>query len=275
QGEALAQINLGGVFCQVGAYGEAAVSLQEALHICQEIGDLQSESWARLYLADLDIALGDYAAAQNQLEKTMAFSREMGDRAGEGWALCNLSLILLHLGDLPTALSLAQAAQQIGQELHHLPLQAATNLHLGHILVSLGDFATAAEMYETAVTHHRQLGQQHLAVEGVAGQARAALEQGQLALAQMWVEGLLHQAGLDWEHGLPGTEEPLRIYFTCYRVLAANEDVRAGELLARAHRFLQQRAAQIADSQQRNLYLHQVATHRAIQSELAKLRTAI
>lgn len=271
QGEALAQINLGGVFCQVGAYGEAAVSLQEALHICQEMGDRQSESWARLYLADLAIALGDYAAARLELEKTVKLSRQMGDRAGEGWGLCNLSLILPLSGDLPGAQGLAEQAQEIGVALHHLPLQAATNLHLGHIFVALGAFTAAAEVYETAVTHHRQLGQQHLAVEGVAGQARAALGLGQLTRALALVVGVLAQTGLDWEHGLPGTEEPLRIYFTCYQVLAANGDPRAGELLGKAHRFLRQRAAQIVDLPQRNRYLNEVAAHRAIQTEWVQL----
>ena len=42
---------------------------------------------------------------------------------------------------------------------------------------------------------------------------------------------------------LEGTLEPLRIYLTCYRVLLANRDPRAGEILVGCPHLLQERAA--------------------------------
>jgi len=63
---------------------------------------------------------------------------------------------------------------------------------------------------------------------------------------------------------LDGTIEPLRVYLTCYRVLRANEDPRAGEVLSAAHRLLQERAARIDDEQLRRSFLENVAAHREI-----------
>ena len=78
------------------------------------------------------------------------------------------------------------------------------------------------------------------------------------------MEGILDHL----EHGtLEGTEEPIRVYLTCYRVLAANRDPRAKELLRFAYGLLQKRAAKIGDEAQRRLYLEDVPAHRALVQE--------
>ena len=56
----------------------------------------------------------------------------------------------------------------------------------------------------------------------------------------------------------------LRIYSTCYRVLSANEDPRAGEILDAAYHQLQERAATIEDEDLRRSYLENVPHHREI-----------
>jgi hypothetical protein len=63
---------------------------------------------------------------------------------------------------------------------------------------------------------------------------------------------------------LEGTLEPLRIYLTCYRVLSANGDGRAEEVLEAAYRLLQERAVTIEDQDLRRSYLENVAAHREI-----------
>jgi hypothetical protein len=73
-------------------------------------------------------------------------------------------------------------------------------------------------------------------------------------------------------HPLDGTREPFRIYLTCYRVLRANHDPRAKELLETAHHTLQERAAGIADEEQRRSFLENVPPHREILQEFGKMR---
>ena len=63
---------------------------------------------------------------------------------------------------------------------------------------------------------------------------------------------------------LSGTLGPLRIYATCYRVLSANGDPRAGEILGAAYPLLRERAATIEGGDLRRSYLENVAAHRQI-----------
>jgi ADP-ribose pyrophosphatase YjhB (NUDIX family) len=51
---------------------------------------------------------------------------------------------------------------------------------------------------------------------------------------------------------------------TCYRVLGADQDPRAEELLKTAHGLLQEQAAKITDEQLRHSFLENVATHREL-----------
>ena len=70
--------------------------------------------------------------------------------------------------------------------------------------------------------------------------ARVCLIQENPSEAQALVEEIL---GLLESHTLEGTEEPIRVYLTCYRVLMANQNPRAKELLNTAFRLVQGRAA--------------------------------
>ena len=63
---------------------------------------------------------------------------------------------------------------------------------------------------------------------------------------------------------LDGTDEPLRVYLTCYLVLRANHDPRAREILDAAYRLLQERATHIDDEELRRSFLENVAAHREI-----------
>ena len=103
--------------------------------------------------------------------------------------------------------------------------------------------------------------------EPLAGLARVCLIQENPIEAQALVDGIL---GHLESHTLEGTEEPVRVYLTCYRVLTANQDLRAGELLDTAHRLLQERAAKIGDEEMRRSYLENVPAHREIVQEFAK-----
>jgi hypothetical protein len=63
---------------------------------------------------------------------------------------------------------------------------------------------------------------------------------------------------------LDGTEEPLRIYLTCCRVLQASQDPRADEILVTAYTLLQNWAAEIDDEALRRSFLENVGTHQEI-----------
>ena len=71
-------------------------------------------------------------------------------------------------------------------------------------------------------------------------------------------------------HGvLRGTWDPFRIYLVCYRVLRANGDPRAAEILALGHRLLQEQAGRIPDEALRRSFLENVAENRELAAEFA------
>ena len=98
----------------------------------------------------------------------------------------------------------------------------------------------------------------------MAGLARLCLAQGDLAQAQAHVEEILSYL----EHRTLGNVhtlgEPMRVYLTCYRVLRANGDSRAQDILEAAHSLLQEGAARIGDEGERRSFLENVAAHREI-----------
>jgi len=110
-----------------------------------------------------------------------------------------------------------------------------------------------------------RLGQPHMAMEPLAGVARVSLAQNDLAQAQ--IEEIL---GFLEDNTLDGTEEPFRVYLTCYRVLHANQDPRAQVLLATVHNLLQDQAAKIEDEGMRRSFLENVPAHREIVREFAR-----
>jgi len=92
--------------------------------------------------------------------------------------------------------------------------------------------------------------------------ARVSLAQGDPAGALAHVGEILDY--MEDHPALLGTLEPLRIYSTCYRVLLANGDPRAEEILHAAYHLLQERAAAIEDQSLRRSYLENVPAHREI-----------
>jgi len=138
---------------------------------------------------------------------------------------------------------------------------------LGHALASLGRLEEAAESYRQAVSIRRQVGEHRLAVESLAGLARVALAREDLNQARAWVEEIMSHLESD---SLDGTDEPLRVYLTCYRVLRADLDPRAEAVLDTAHRLLQEQAAKITDEEMRRSFLENVAAHREIVHEFSK-----
>jgi len=151
-------------------------------------------------------------------------------------------------------------------------------MKLGHALTGLGQLDEAAHAYQESVTLRRAMGWHNVAMEPLAALAHVALAQGYYEQAQMHVEEILSHletatpsAGSG--HGLDGTINPFQVYLTCYRVLKANQDPRAQEILATAYGLLQERAEKITDEGMRRSFLENVAAHREIAGEFSRATT--
>ena len=255
--------NLGVVAVEQGDYAGASIYYRQALRIRQEIGDRNSEGITFNNLGDLFLYLGAYAEAKTYYQQALDIHRETGARANEGLVAGNLGLLSHYLGEHETALKYNQDALQMVQEIGDRAKEGMTWMMLGHALLGVGRLEEAAEAYQNSVALRRELGRPNLAMESLAGLARVALAQGDLARAQAHVEEILSCLETGTLHG---TIAPFQVYLTCYRVLKDGQDPRAQEILATAYDLLQERAARITDEEMRRSFLENVAAHREIVS---------
>jgi predicted ATPase len=265
-GEGVVLENLGWVLLDQGHYDEARIHLEQALRICREIDNLWDEGETLNLLGSVFLALGDYSEAQADFEQALHTFREIGNREGECWSLSRLCLLFHGTGDDETARTYCQQALSNAQEIAS-PYQGNALTNLGHVLMNQGHLAEATERYQQALTLRREWGQQNLAMDSAAGLARAYLAQGDLPQAQAQVEEILSYLE---DHTLDGAKEPFRVYLTCYRVLHANQDPRAPDILHTAHRLLQERAANIGDEETRRSFLENVTAHQEIVREFVE-----
>jgi tetratricopeptide (TPR) repeat protein len=203
------------------------------------------------------------------LEQALLIYQEIGDRQGQAFGLADLCLILHQLGDDQTALEHGQQALLIAQELGDRLIEGSSLARLGCALTGLERLTEAVETCQRALDLGRESGEHALTAESLAALARISLAKGDLARAQTHVDEILVYLE---NNSLAGTDEPFRVHLTCYRVLHANQDPRAQEVLITAHRLLQERATKIDDDERRRLFLENVASHREIVQEADRLR---
>lgn len=243
-----------------GHYAQAETFERQALRIFCETGERGPEGGSLSGLGLIRYYQGDYVGARVLLEKAGPLSREFAARWAESRRLAILSLVFHALGDHKAARDIALQALENGPQQYNLG-QGDSALALGHALSGLGDTQGATAAYEQALQRYRQSGFLNRPAEALAGLARLALEQGDLAQALDHAEEVLDHLQ---SHTLDGTYEPFRVYLTCYRVLQAHDDPRAAEILHTAYNLLQERAAEIEDPRLRRSFLENVRTNREI-----------
>jgi class 3 adenylate cyclase/tetratricopeptide (TPR) repeat protein len=262
--ENVARLFLAGAMIEQGNYDEVRTCCEQAVSVLREVGDRWNEAWSHELPGRVYQALGDYETARSHYERYLQGCRDVGDDRGVVFALAELALASHHVGDDEGARQLAQQAADMARGQGHGSSLCTALTRLAHALVSLARLDEAEDVYRNAVALWHELGQPRPAVEALAGLARVRQAHGDLLQAQHHVEEILtylETASFD------GIDEPARVYLTCYRVLRANGDPRAHDILERGYRFLQERAAKISDEGERRSYLENVAANREIVSE--------
>lgn len=255
--EARSLLNLG----NASDYLDSREHYEEALRIFFEMDDRWGIGAAFNNLGVVFYHLGEYAQARTYFEHTLRLFHNMGDRSSETSVLSNLALLCHLSGDNDAALAYGErsviAARELGDPYH----EGCSLTPVGHALTATGRLDEAVEAYEEAFTLQRDLGQHALSMEPLAGLARVSLTRGDLDGALEVTEEIL---AFILENTLEGTEEPLRVYLTCYRVLEALHDPRAPQILQAAVDLLEIQAAKIADEKMRRSFLEKISCHREI-----------
>lgn len=251
--------NLGMAAIQHGDFLAAYGYSEQSLALARQIGARSGETVILLNLGFIAGSLGDYSRASNYSEASLRIAREIGHQYQEAIGLINLSAQYGALGKTEAAIRSAHDGLKIARQIGEQSAAAWAYTYLGHNLFSSGKRAEAEEAYQNALRIRRELNQPVLATEPLAGLARLAINQGETQRARQIVDEIL--SILDQTGNLDSTDEPLRVYFTCYQVLAQANDARARSMLENAYTLLQARANQIPDETNRQRFLDTDENH--------------
>ena len=254
-------LHLGTVYDALGDYGAAQGAYQEALAIYRDRGARQHEISV---LGNLGISiayLGDYAGAIRYTQQALDLQMALGKVNQSAIAFTNLALFYHQLGEQATACDYAQQGVAAAQAEGDRYIEGFAHTFLGHAQSALGALAAAQQEYEQALACYGALGLHYLLPEPQAGLARLWLAQGNVTESLTCIAPILSMIN---ERPLEGLEEPLRVYYTCYQVLAAVGDAQALPLLKKAHDQLQARAGRIEAEAWRTAFLTQVTAHRSL-----------
>lgn len=232
---------------------------QQDLVINRELGNRRNEAIALGNLGSGWLGLGDHAQAQRHLEESLQLARSVGDLATQPNALTNLSVLALRQGDDALALAYAQTALDIAITVKSPEFEAIAQHSLGNAELALGRYDAATAAYRRAHAIAATLCNA-TRYDALAGLARVALAQNNLAAAMRSVEELLTPD----RKSLEAAEMPHLIRWTCHQALARAGDPRSGPLLEAAQDKLLTAAATISDAALRESFLRNVPEHHAI-----------
>ncbi len=252
---------LGLIAMEQGDLAVAVSHFERGLQMVRDLGNRGDEALRLSNLGSVYPRLGDYARARQCLEQGLRVARDVGRRQDEAALLLNMASVAHLQGDDTAALGYAGAAHDSAAASGQRDLEAFARLVAGHAELGLGrlDAARAAYTESCELLAALNLRPQQV-LDPVSGLARVALAEGDIATALMHVERLLaHQAA---GGSFDGTEEPLLLPLTCWRVLHAAGDARAQDVLTAAVLELQAQAERIRDPEARDSFLHQVPHHR-------------
>ena len=257
--------NLGRTYLLQGQYIRATSYYQQALTIALATNDRDGEARTLRNLGLMQLYCGDYAGALSYFEQALTIVNEIDSPLGQTRTLRYLGLQAHYIGDQDRALRYSTDAFSIAEETGYRTEQADALMLRGHALWAMAQAEKAVDAYQKAWQIRQVLGEQHLAIESLAGLAGAQQELGTTESARQQVKRICQYITKD--PTLAGTVAPLRIYWICYKVLQAVEPNEAIALLHSAHKLLLTRAKQFT-LLHRERYLQKIDVHRQILAEV-------
>ncbi|MFH2038344.1 MAG: tetratricopeptide repeat protein [Chloroflexota bacterium] len=251
-----------------GEYSKAIVFYDEAIELAIEYKIKNFEGSTFVQYGSVYDSLGDFKNAKKNYNSAIEIYREIEEGVDESKVFYQLGLLFHHMGQdeksRQICLEVIDKSNKIGDQ----ESEACAYMQLGNALVELGKIDDAEEAYDQSIAIRQKMGQGFKATEPQAGLARIALLHNRPGKALFHIEQILEFLQ---DHSLDGTDEPMRIYLTCYQVLKANKDIRASEILRTAHNLLLERVSLLEDETLRKSYLENVTANREIQEAFSSL----
>jgi tetratricopeptide (TPR) repeat protein len=259
---ALVANNLGHVYAHRGAIFAAQKQWNEAQELYQEVGDFEGSIRVLVNLGAISTDLGQYDEARAHLEQAQTLAQKVRSLPGQCFSALNLGLVAHRQAQHAVGVEWLNQALTMAKEMGARRLEGAALTALGHALAGNGQIAEAGDAYWEALAIWNDLNLANLSAEAQAGLARIALRNGTAPLAMHFVEQILAQ--MERDEALGGSESPVAIYLTCYRVLAKVEDARAAGVLKTGRQLLMARLDGITDESAREAVLRNIPAHREL-----------
>lgn len=228
----------------------------------RQIGEQSQEATTLENLGWIAGMLGNLEEAFHYHTRALSVSRELGNIYLEAAILINLSAVSGMVGDDHSSLAYAQKALELSRKTGDRGNEAWSFLYMGYAYLSRQDLVRAQDAFQLSMHIRDELEQPGLKTEPQAGLIQLLLLNEEPALAMEETEKVI--AYLQNNEGLPGTEEPLRVYYACYRALKTMNDPRAATILQSAMQVLQTQVSKIRDDDLRQRFIENVPWRLAI-----------
>ncbi len=242
-------------------YARARPMLTAAAEIWTRLGHAPGAMTALNARGAVARKLGDYAAALDDHETALALAEEYGLISGAILALTGMGAVYVELNESTRAVALLNQAFEASLQDDDTRGAAGAQHVLGLTREACKEWDAALAAYGAAVERWRTLPAPVEEIESSAGVARVMLSQGQTVAAYALIETVLEHLGA---HGPTRLDEPLRVYWTIYRVLYGARYVdEAHTVLETAYHLLQEQADGLTEAQ-RTTFCEGVAVNHAI-----------
>ena len=266
-GECLVLSNLGNIATDKGHYLEAMEYHERSFKLSREIRDQMAEFTSLLNLGMVMVQLNRYEEAHRYLDQGLEMSRKLEDRQGEGITLTDLGFLHYRMEDYESAGRYHHDALEIADSLGDQRLKGFALTRLGNVLLALGRYDEAGFAFVNAADIRDKLGETNLRMESLAGLARLLLIQGDADGAMEKTDVIIRHLEAPQRiegHPLDGTDEPVRVLLTCYRVLHSKGNPLADDVLRQGYDLLRGRAVRIKNKENKHQFLYGNPDHREI-----------
>jgi tetratricopeptide (TPR) repeat protein len=243
-------------------YARALPMLTAAVEVWSRIGQVAGEISARNTRGAAYRKIGDYGAAVEDHDTALRLATDLQLSGGEITARAHLGAVYIEQGEFEQAHMLLDAALAQAMETGDDWGAGHTRRFLGYLHEARKAWGPALNAYGLAVETWRSLSAPVEEIEATAGVARVMVAQGLPVVAYGLAESVLIHLG---QRGPARLDDPLRVYWTIYRVLHAIEQEESAREMLELARQMMHHQAEGLDDDQRARFFTAVALHRAIE----------
>jgi tetratricopeptide (TPR) repeat protein len=158
RGEAAMRYSLGALALSEGRFNQAAVRLQQALSIFDELSDSHGMGLTERNLALIDRVYGDFDQALTRYDRALTALRAAGDAIGQAHVLCNIAVIKMDSELYDVAEGLLTQAVEITRRVRCRRVEAQARNQLGQCMLARGNLQEAAQAFQWVVSAAQSMG---------------------------------------------------------------------------------------------------------------------